>query len=221
MSSFVCPQAKRLFDNDKDMFDAMELWVALASGKVRLPMSWNEDVVIPLLKTDAPGAARDDEDVVTPLLKADAPGSARVPMPPAGPPPMQHIQESREYAQRCIGKTRGGDRDGRTRIAPGSARARMQASPQPEYQALARAQREAGDSHRLWLDRKYKKRAWKRAWKRQARNVPPPVICLHVIHTIRREEPRGDNRDQALPVSNGESHGVSYQINAILALIGK
>ena len=185
MSSFVCPQAKRLFDNDKDMFDAMELWVALASGKVRLPMSWNEDVV-------------------TPLLKADAPSSARVPMPPGGPPPMQHIQESREYAQRCIGKTRGGDRDGdaekyrhatsrsrgRTRIAPGSARARMQASPQAEYQALARAQREAGDSRRLWLDRKYKKRAWKRAWKRQARNVPPPVICLHVIHTIRRKEPR-------------------------------
>ena len=45
--------------------------------------------------------------------------------------------------------------------------------------------------------------------------------CLHVIHTIRREEPRGDNRDQALPVSNGESHGVSYQINAILDLTGK
>ena len=186
MSSFVCPQAKRLFDNDKDMFDAMELWVALASGKIRLPMSWNEDVVIPLLKTDAPGAARDDEDVVTPLLKADAPGSARVPMPPAGPPPMQHIQESREYAQRCIGKTRGGDRDGdaekyhhatsrsrgRTRIAPGSARARMQASPQSEYQALARAQREAGDSHRLWLDRKYKKRAWKRQAKSPDHEYP-------------------------------------------------
>ena len=121
---------------------------------------------------------------------SNASGSATVPMPPAAPPPMQHIQESREYAHRCIGKTRGGDRDGRTRIAPGSARARMQASPQPEYQALARAQREAADSHRLWLDRKYKKRAWKRAWKRQARNVPPPVICLHVIHTIRPEEPR-------------------------------
>ena len=46
--------------------------------------------------------------------------------------------------------------------------------------------------------------------------------CLHVIHTIRREEPPGDdNTDQALPVSNGESHGVSYQINAILDLIGK
>ena len=26
--------------------------------------------------------------------------------------------------------------------------------------------------------------------------------CLHVIHTIRRVEPRGDKRDQALPVSN-------------------
>ena len=93
MSSFVCPQAKRLFDNDKDMFDAMELWVALASGKIRLPMSWNEDVVTPLLKTDAPGAARDDEDVVTPLLKADAPGSATVPMPRPVLPLARHFRE--------------------------------------------------------------------------------------------------------------------------------
>ena len=105
-----------------------------------------------------------------------SPGCARVPMPPADTPPAHIIQESQGYAQRCVGTTHEGDSDGdaveyhhansrsrsRTRIAPGSARVRFQAFSQAERQAFARAQRKAGDSHRLWLDRKYKKRAWKR-----------------------------------------------------------
>ena len=122
------------------------------------------------------------------------PGSARVPTPPAGPPPMHRIHESREEARCSNGN-------------PGSARV-----PTPEedrsrsptqsvvgkYHALARAQCEARDSHRLWLDRKYKKRAWKRQAERGDHGYPNDLferdwqeLIARTPHYPPEEAPRG------------------------------
>ena len=87
-----------------------------------------------------------------------APGSASVPMPPLATPLGQLFREVyAEDPQKAKSRSRS-----QTPTAPGSARAESQMSSQSERVALAAAQREAKDPHRLFLDRKYKKRAWKR-----------------------------------------------------------
>ena len=100
-----------------------------------------------------------------------APGYARAPMTL----PVTHLPRHRNQSRAAPGSARD-DRNvdakdshnaksrsrSQSRATPGSARVDNQTSSNDERCALAAAQREGGDKHRLWLDRKYRKRAWKR-----------------------------------------------------------
>ena len=112
-----------------------------------------------------------------------APGSARDPMPPRTMP-LGHLfregrrsernRENRDVYAEESHKAKSRSRS-QTPAAPGSARVDNQTSSQSDRVALASAQREAEDAHRLWLDRKYKKRAWKRQARNHETENPDPL----------------------------------------------
>ena len=100
-----------------------------------------------------------------------APGSAKAPMTP----PVTYLPRHGNQTRAAPGSARDGRDDesegyrnaksrsrSQSRAAPGPARVSSQTSSHDERRAMAAAQREGGDKHRLWLDRKYRKRAWKR-----------------------------------------------------------